>query len=159
MSSCLIKEKNMTNLTLRSFDIPTITKFGIGFERMFDELSRFNEISQQTNYPPYNVIEINDDKYVIELAVAGFKEGEIEITLNNRNLIVKSNRQTATVEGEETKYIHHGISARAFMRSWPIAEYVEVTSATQENGILSITLERKVPEEKKPKTIAITYYK
>lgn len=150
----------MTNtLTLRSFDIPTITKFGIGFDRMFDELSRFNDMSQQTNYPPYNVIEVTEDKYIVELAVAGFKEGEIDITVNNRNLIVKGQRQTTTIEGEETKFIHHGISARSFTRSWPIAEYVEVTSATQENGILSVTLERKIPEEKKPKTIAITYVK
>ena len=150
----------MTNtLTLRSFDIPTITKFGIGFDRMFDELSRFNDMSQQTNYPPYNVIEVTEDKYIIELAVAGFKEGEIEITVNNRNLIIKGHIQEVTVDGEEIKYIHRGISSRAFTRSWPIAEYVEVTNATQENGVLTVTLERKIPEEKKPKTIAITYVK
>lgn len=70
----------MTNtLTLRSFDIPTITKFGIGFDRMFDELSRFNDMSQQTNYPPYNVIEVTEDKYIVELAVAGFKEGKLTL--------------------------------------------------------------------------------
>jgi molecular chaperone IbpA len=149
----------MTNLTLRSFDIPTITKFGIGFDRMFDELSRLHEGTITTNYPPYNVIEVTDDKYIVELAVAGFKEGEIDITVHNRSLIIKGKRQVATVEGQETKYIHQGIGSRSFERSWPIAEYVEVTSAIQENGILSVTLERKVPEEKKPKSIAITYTK
>lgn len=152
----------MTNLTLRSFDIPTITKFGIGFDRMFDELSRLQEVTSTTNYPPYNIIEVTDDKYIIELAVAGFKEGEIDITVHNRSLTIRGKRQIATVineDGQETKYIHQGIGGRSFERTWPIAEYVEVTSAIQENGILSVTLERKVPEEKKPKSIAITYTK
>jgi len=149
----------MTNLTLRSFDIPTITKFGIGFDRMFDELSRLQEGTVTTNYPPYNIIEVTDDKYIIELAVAGFKEGDIDITVHNRQLTIKGQRKVATIEGEETKYIHQGIGSRSFVRSWPIAEYVEVTSAIQENGILSVTLERKVPEEKKPKSIEITYTK
>lgn len=146
----------MTQLQLRSFDIPALHKFGIGFDRMFDEIMRTTE--QTTNYPPYNIVEHTEDKYTIELAVAGFRDGEIEITVDNRSLTVKGNKISQQIE-TKTKTIHQGISHRAFTRNWTLAEYVEVTSAEQENGILTITLERMVPEHKKPKSVAINFVK
>ena len=144
----------MTQLQLRSFDIPAIHKFGIGFDRMIYELTRSSQIS--TNYPPYNIIEHTEDKYSIELAIAGFRDGEIEITVDNRVLMVKGNR---VPQQTESKTVHQGISQRAFTRTWTLAEHVEVVNATQENGILTIELERKIPEELQPKSIAINYVK
>lgn len=149
----------MTNnqLTLRSFDIPSIHKFAVGFDNIFDELSRINQQQSNTNYPPYNVIKHDDDHFVIELAVAGFREGDISITVE-KNVLTINGEQTI-VHDKEFEYLHRGISARNFTRTFTLADYVEVVGAKAENGILKIELERQVPEEQKPKTIAITYKK
>lgn len=146
----------MTNktLTLRSFDIPSIHKFGIGFDNMFDELMRVTS-QQQTNYPPHNIRKIDEDHFAIDLAVAGFSEGEIDIHLEKNVLTIKG----GTNRDSEGDYLVHGISMRDFERTFTLAEYVEVNSAEMINGILTIKLERIVPEEKKPKSIAITYQK
>ena len=148
----------MTNntLTLRSLDIPSIHKFGIGFDNIFDDL--LNRTAQgQTNYPPYNIVKQSDDSFAIELAVAGFKDGEISITTERNQLTVKG--EQAVDLDSQIEYLHRGISARSFSRTWTLADHVEVAGAKSENGILTISLERKVPEEQKPKTIAITYTK
>lgn len=146
----------MTNqLSLRSLDIPSIHKFGIGFDNMFDELLRHT--NQQTNYPPYNVVKHTEDTFSIELAVAGFRDGEITITTERNQLTVKGEQSVDVTQGVE--YLHRGISARSFVRTWTLADHVEVAGAKSENGILTISLERKVPEEQKPKTIAINYTK
>lgn len=144
----------MTNLTLRSLDIPSIHKFGIGFDSMFDELIRIHNQQTQTNYPPYNIVKVSEDNFLIELAVAGFSEGEVDIKLENRVLTIKGTKTSTDVE-----YLHKGISNRDFFREFTLAEFVEVASAVQKDGILTINLERIIPEEKKPKSIAITYTK
>lgn len=143
-------------LTLRSLDIPSIHKFGIGFDTMLDELMRLNAQQGQTNYPPYNVVKLTEDKFNIEVACAGFAEGEIEINLDNRVLTVTGNK---VVQDIVVDYLHKGISDRGFIREFTIAEHVEVIGAIMKDGILTINLERKLPEEKKPKAIAITYTK
>ncbi len=145
-------------LTLRSFDIPTIHKFAVGFDTILDELMRVNAQQTNVNYPPYNIIKHNEDKFTIEVAVAGFRDGDIEIIVENNNLTIKGNQEQSTLE-ETVEYLHRGISARNFMRTFPLADHVEVLGASLENGVLSITLERRVPEEQKPKKIAITYNK
>jgi molecular chaperone IbpA len=151
----------MTNqLTLRSFDIPSIHKFGIGFDNLFDELLRVNAQQANTNYPPYNIIKNDEDHFMIELAVAGFREGDINITVEKNVLTVKGEQTQDLDELEkEVEYVHRGISARNFTRTFTLADHVEVIGAKAENGILMINLERKVPEEQKPKTIAIAYNK
>ena len=151
----------MTNqLSLRSFDIPSIHKFGIGFDNLFEELLRVNAQQANTNYPPYNIIKNDEDHFMIELAVAGFREGDISITVEKNILIIKGEQTQDLDELEkEVEYVHRGISARNFTRTFTLADYVEVVSAKAENGILMINLERKVPEEQKPKTIAIAYNK
>ena len=142
-------------LTLRSLDIPSIHKFGIGFDDIFDDL--LNRTAQSTNYPPYNIVKQSDDSFAIELAVAGFKDGEISITTERNQLTVKG--EQAVDLDNQVEYLHRGISARSFTRTWTLADHVEVAGAKSENGILTISLERKVPEEQKPKSIAITYTK
>ena len=148
----------MTNtLTLRSLDIPSIHKFAVGFDQMFDELLRHTSNSNSNNYPPYNVVKHSEDKFSIELAVAGFKEGDIDITVEKNQLTVKGEK--AIELSESVEYLHRGISARNFYRNWTLADHVEVIGARVEDGILTIQLERQVPEEQKPKKIAINYNK
>lgn len=145
----------MTNITLRSLDIPTLHKHAIGFDSIFDRLLS-TTANQTTNYPPYNIIKQTDDKYVLELATAGFREGEIDVTVEKSTLIVTGNKIASQTE-DSAEYLHRGISARSFQRTFTIGEYVEVVGASVEDGILTIELERIVPEEKKPKKIAISY--
>jgi molecular chaperone IbpA len=147
-------------LTLRSLDIPSIHKFGIGFDSILDELMRVNAQQTNTNYPPYNIVKHSEDAFAIELAVAGFREGDINITLEKNVLTIKGEQTVSLDELEkDVEYVHRGISARNFDRVFTLADYVEVIGAKAENGILTIELERQVPEEQKPKTVAITYTK
>jgi molecular chaperone IbpA len=149
-----------SKLTLRSLDIPSIHKFGIGFDSILDELMRVNAQQTNTNYPPYNIVKHSEDAFAIELAVAGFREGDVKITLEKNVLTIKGEQTVSLDELEkDVEYVHRGISARNFDRVFTLADYVEVISAKAENGILTIELERQVPEEQKPKTVAITYTK
>ncbi len=144
-------------LTLRSLDIPTIHRFGIGFESMFDELMRVAGSQTQNNYPPHNVIKTGDETVLIEVAVAGFTEGEVSITVENNILHIIGEQVRA--EDATWEYYHRGLSRRNFKQKFTLAEHVEVVDASIRDGILSVYLERKVPEEKKPKSIAIKYNK
>ena len=146
-------------LTLRSFDIPALTKFGIGFDNMFDELMRVNAQQSSTNYPPYDIVQVNDDEYMIAVAVAGFGYDDLSVTKDKKILVIEGKHSRETVENEDStaKYLHKGISERSFRREFQLADHVEITGAHLELGILSIHLKREVPEEAKPKTIAITY--
>jgi molecular chaperone IbpA len=148
-------------LTLRTLDIPSIHKFGIGFDSILDELMRVNAQQTNTNYPPYNIVKHSEDAFAIELAVAGFREGDINITLEKNVLTIKGEQAHEIDQdiNEVVEYVHRGISARSFTRTFTLADYVEVVGASAENGILNIQLERQVPEEQKPKTVAITYKK
>jgi molecular chaperone IbpA len=151
----------MTNtLTLRSFDVPSIHKFAVGFDNMFNEIMRVQAQQTNQNYPPYNIVKHSEDKFVIELAVAGFREGDINITVDKSVLTIEGEQIESLDELEQQyEYVHRGISSRNFTRTFTLADHVEVVDAKSENGILSITLERKVPEELKPKKIAITFNK
>ena len=148
-------------LTLRSFDIPSIHKFGIGFDHLFDDLMRVNAQQSNNNYPPYDIVQINDDEYMISLAVAGFGHDNLSITKDNKFLIIegKHSRENMDDAYEEstTKYLHKGISERSFRREFQLADHVEISNAHLELGILSVYLKREVPEDAKPKSIAITH--
>jgi molecular chaperone IbpA len=148
----------MTNqLTLRSLDIPSIHRFGIGFDNIIDELLRATSQQNSSNYPPYNILKYTEDKFAIELAVAGFKNGDIDVTVEKNQLTVKG-EQSIDLD-TSVEYLHRGISARNFVRTWTLADHVEVRGAEVNNGILVIDLERFVPDEQKPKKIAINFNK
>jgi molecular chaperone IbpA len=146
-------------LTLRSFDIPALTKFGIGFDNMFDDLMRVNAQQSSTNYPPYDIVQVNDDEYMISVAVAGFGYDDLSVTKDKKILVIEGKHSRETVENDDStaKYLHKGISERSFRREFQLADHVEITGAHLELGILSIHLTREIPEDAKPKTIAITY--
>ena len=148
----------MTNtLTLRSFDIPSIHKFAVGFDGVFDEILRLSNQQKDTNYPPQNIVKHSDNKFVIELAVAGFKEGDINVTVD-KNLLTIEGSQSVDLD-TNVEYLYRGISARNFTRTFTLADHVEVSDAVVNNGIMGITLERQVPDELQPKKIAISYNK
>jgi molecular chaperone IbpA len=144
-------------LTLRSFDIPAIHKFGIGFDNMFDELMRVSAQQGNTNYPPYNIVQVNEDEYVISVAVAGFAHEDLNVTKDKKVLIIEGKHTADTDEAQEVNYLHKGISERNFRREFQLADHVEISNAHLELGILNIHLKREVPEDAKPKTIAISY--
>jgi molecular chaperone IbpA len=146
-------------LTLRSFDIPALHKFGIGFDNMFDDLMRVSTQQSTSNYPPYNIVQINDDEYMIAVAVAGFGHDNLSVTKDKKFLIIEGKHAVENVEVEDPTaiYLHKGISERSFRREFQLADHVEISNAHLELGILSVHLRREVPEDAKPKTIAITY--
>jgi molecular chaperone IbpA len=146
---------NNRTLTLRSLDIPAIHKFGIGFDTVLDDL--FGVQQTTGNYPPHNVIKTGSETVMIEVAVAGFEEGEIHLSVENNVLTIHG--QQFRNEPVNYEYLHRGLSSRDFTQNFRLAEHVEVKDATIRNGILTILLEREVPEEKKPRSIAINFNK
>jgi len=145
-------------LTLRSFDIPALHKFGIGFDNMFDDLMRVSAQQGNNNYPPYNIVQVSDDEYKISIAVAGFSLDNLAVTKDKKILVVEGKQNIGELmEEESVNYLHKGISERSFHREFQLADHVEITNAHLELGILNIHLKREVPEEARPKTIAITY--
>lgn len=124
----------------------------LGFDRLFNELDRVSAGSTNS-YPPYNVVTEADDKYTIEVAVAGFSKDDLTIEEHNGQLTIRGEVGSE----DERKYLHKGISSRKFERVFTLADHVHVTDAVVENGLLSVTLVREVPEELKPRTIAIDY--
>ena len=123
----------MTRLT--TLDLPTFTRSTVGFDRLFDELTRDFANSKSTGYPPYNVAELNDDEWMISLAVAGFDMDNLDITLDKNTLTVEG---AAPGGDEDVKYLHKGIGGRNFRRQFTLAEHVEVEGAELKNGILNI---------------------
>jgi molecular chaperone IbpA len=147
----------MTQFTLHTIDLPALHRHAIGFDNLFETLNRtFANSKTDGNYPPHNVVKLDDTHFVIELAVAGFAEDEVDVELKENVLTVRGER---TKKDEEVEYLHKGISARNFTRTFPLAEHIEVCGATVQNGILAIALEQVVPEEQKAKKIAITFAK
>jgi molecular chaperone IbpA len=147
----------MKQVYINSLDIPNIQRFAVGFDRMFDELSRTAGTLNASNYPPYNIIKESETIWKIEVAVAGFDESELDVEIINNELVV-----TGAVNKEnkiEAQYLHQGIAGRDFERTFALAENVEVKGASVKNGILTVTLEHIVPESAKPKKIAITFQK
>ena len=147
----------MTRLT--TLDLSPFYRNSIGIDRLFDRITnQIDTASNNTNYPPYNILKTGENTYEIQVAVAGFAQGEVEVNVNEGQLTITGEKaETELPEGH--KYEHHGISARRFIRSFTLDNYVEVVEAASQDGILTVRLERKLPEAMKPKTIAITYAK
>ena len=140
------------------FTTETLTplfKSSIGFDRLVNEF--FNDpgfTNAQTGYPPYNISKDADDIYEITLAIAGFKKTDIDIELENGTLKVTG--KSEILEEADKEYLHKGIAERNFVRTFKLAEYVEVQKANLEDGLLRISLFRNLPEALKPQSIKIT---
>lgn len=130
---------------------PNLSKSAIGFDKVFEKLHEVSEsLPKVPAYPPYNIKKVEDNKYVIEMAVAGFGKQDIEITTQDGVLAIRGQ-----VNNEAGDYVFKGIADRAFTRTFTLADTVEVKNADLFNGMLKIWLERFIPEEKKPKKIDI----
>lgn len=139
---------------MRTFDLSPLFRSTVGF----DHLTRALDAALQANdgslsYPPYNIEKTGEDAYRVVMAVAGFSAGDLEIVSHEGVLSVKGR---AKDDNGEVTYLYHGIAARAFERRFQLADYVHVTGARLENGMLFVDLARQVPEALKPRTIAIT---
>ena len=128
----------------------------IGFDRILEKWRDAIEFSTSAagKYPPYNILETGEDKYSIQIALAGFSKDDIEIQNDNEFLIVQSVEKERK-DPDGVKYLHRGIAERSFSRTWTLAEHVVVDGAIMENGILTINLRMEIPESKKPKKIDI----
>jgi molecular chaperone IbpA len=139
--------------TLTTLDLPAFHRATIGFDRLFDEMERQFANSQSQGYPPYNIAQINEDEYMISIAVAGFGMDNLDITKEGNILRIEG---TAPKGDEHVNYLHKGIAGRNFRREFTLADHMEVEGADLDLGMLSIHVVREVPEELQPKKIAIT---
>ena len=137
---------------MRTYDVSPLFRSSIGFDRLFDLLNQAERVETSAAWPPYNIEKAAEDQYRITMAVAGFTPEEIELTQQDTVLLVAG--QKATPE-RETQYLHRGIAARSFRQTFNLAEHVRVVGASLENGLLTVTLKREVPEALKPRRIAI----
>ena len=137
----------VTNFAMDLFRDP----FFIGFNRELDRMASVHQAATRQTYPPYDVLKLDEDAFQVSIAVAGFSKNDIDVSVDQGTLIVKGEIAEVT-DGE---YLHKGIASRKFTRTFALGEYMEVTGATIEDGMLHITVDRIIPEEKKPKTIKI----
>lgn len=138
---------------MRNLDLSPLFRSSVGFDqldKMFD--SAFREAARDNSYPPYNIAKVDQDRYQITMAVAGFGEEDIDITAHNNVLLVKGQAQPAD---KKIDYLHRGIAQRAFEHRFQLADHVKVRGADMEKGLLHIHLEREVPEAMKPRKISI----
>jgi molecular chaperone IbpA len=139
---------------MRNFDFSPLFRSTIGFDhldRLLDAATRENV--NRTSYPPYNIEKMGEDNYRISMAVAGFREDELDVTMERNVLIVSGRSEDQTPEG--TTVLHRGIAKRAFEHRFELADTIKVKDASLENGVLSVELVREVPEHLKPRQIKI----
>jgi molecular chaperone IbpA len=135
-----------------TIDMTALGRFGIGFEHLFDLLQNNLEAGPADTYPPYDIEKAAEDRYRVTLAVAGFSEDELEITSQPNRLTVTGRKRTDATRGD---LLYQGIAGRPFTRHFDLADHVFVRGARLANGLLSIDLEREIPEAMKPRRIEI----
>jgi molecular chaperone IbpA len=139
----------MNNLT----KLDALSRALIGFDTMFDQMERRYANSVNNNYPPHNILRLEENEYAIQIAVTGFEKSEISVTIENNVLIVKG--ESVTTDYPTEQYLHRGLATRDFVKEFPLAEHIEVSGATIKNGMLTVNLIRNIPESAKPKVIDI----
>lgn len=145
----------MTKIT--SFDLTPFYRNTVGIDSLFDRITRQLDVASNAgNYPPYDIVKTGDETYEIRLAVAGFRLEDIDVELKDAQLVI-SGSQSAGEPAAEIEYLFHGISNRHFVRTFSLSDYIEVREATIKDGILTVKLERLIPEAMKPKKISISY--
>ncbi len=140
---------------MRQFDFSPLYRSTVGFDRLFGMLDNVGQPDSGTSYPPYNIERTGADAYRISMAVAGFSDQDISIEAHRNVLTVKGERNENDKE-EGVELLYRGIASRTFERRFQLADHVEVNGATLKNGLLHIDLKRNVPEELKPRKIAIS---
>jgi molecular chaperone IbpA len=138
-----------------AFDFAPYRRSTVGFDRLFDMLENSSlGQGQQENYPPFDLVKEGENEYRIQLAVAGFKPDEIDVTAQ-QNVLIVSGRKADESDEKGTDFIYRGIANRSFERRFALADHIQVKGADLKDGMLSIDLVREIPEAMKPKKIAI----
>lgn len=144
----------MTKIT--SFDLTPFYRNTVGIDSLFDRITRNIDTAANTgNYPPYDIVKTGEETYEIRVAAAGFRQDEIEVEIADGTLRITGNHRDEA--RAEVEYLHHGISHRSFLRTFQLSDYVEVRAAVMRDGILTVNLERIVPEVMRPKKITVSY--
>ena len=141
-----------------AFDFAPFRRSTVGFDRLFDMLENSTVGQAQENYPPFDLIKLGDNDYRIELAVAGFKPDELDITAQQNVLVVSGRKKEEDEHGNSpgaNNYVYRGIATRSFERRFALADHIQVRGADMKDGLLSIELKREIPESMKPKKISI----
>jgi len=135
-------------------DLSPLFRATVGFDRMMNLLDSAARVDDGAlSYPPYNIEKTGEDAYRITMAVAGFGEDDLDITVKENSLVISGRKEKA--ENGSKTFLHHGIAQRAFERRFDLADYIKVTGAGLENGLLNVELVREIPEAKKPRSIKI----
>jgi len=137
---------------MNALDLSPLFRSAIGFDRLARLMESARAAADAPSYPPYNIEKLDDDRYVLTMAVAGFGPDDIEITAQE-NVLTVSGKAPQAEEGR--RYLHRGIAGRAFERRFVLADHIEVAGAEMANGLLHVALERRVPEALKPRRIPI----
>ena len=137
-----------------AFDFAPYRRSTVGFDRLFDMLENSNPAQGQENYPPFDLIRLGENDYRIELAVAGFKSDEIDITAQQNVLLVTGRKKEEGGE-KDNNYVYRGIATRSFERRFALADHIQVKGADMKDGLLAIELVREIPEAMKPRKISI----
>lgn len=144
----------MTKIT--SFDLTPFYRNTVGIDSLFDRITRnLDAAANSGNYPPYDIVKTGEETYEIRVAAAGFRQDEIEVEIADGTLRISGNHADTVMP--DVEYLHHGISNRSFLRTFQLSDYVEVKEAVMRDGILTVVLERIVPETMRPKKIAVSY--
>ena len=138
---------------MRSFDLSPLFRYSVGFDRLDDLFETAFRGTQETSYPPYNIVKTGQDAYRITLAVAGFSPDELEMVVKENLLTVRGTGNDAS--DQQVTYLHRGIAQRAFEHRFQLADHVKVSGANLANGLLDIELVREVPESARPQQIKI----
>ena len=138
---------------MTAFDLRPLFHSSVGFDRVMDLLdARMGSQNKPSAYPPYNIIKTSEDHYRIVMAMAGFSRDQLKVVAQENNLLVKGETKQ---ESPDTEYLHKGIAARSFEKTFQLADYIKVKNVHLKNGLLTLELEREVPEESKPRCIEI----
>lgn len=137
-----------------AFDFSPFRRSTVGFDRLFDMLENSNVGSGGENYPPFDLKKTGENDYCIDLAIAGFKPDEIDITAQ-QNVLVVSGRKKEESEDKGSDYVYRGIATRSFERRFALADHIQVRGADMKDGLLTIELKREIPEAMKPRRIEI----
>ena len=132
-----------------NFEVDTFSRQAIGFDRLFDVMNNIR--GTDTNYPPYDIIKKDEETFIIEFALSGFKKDDLNIVVKENHLTIKGDY----VRGDDAEYLHKGIAKRSFTRDFVLADTLNVEDVTFNEGILRVTLKQIIPEEQKPRKINI----
>ena len=136
------------------FDTNALNRALIGFDNLFDGFEQRFANQLNNTYPPYNILKHSEDNYQIEVAVTGFEKDDITVEIDQNNLVVKGSRKELDIKNPT--FLYKGLATRDFTRQWTLGEHIEVGEVKMKNGVLTIQLNRIIPESLKPRTLQIT---